>query len=105
MFVAMIIPILLKQQKCFELLEEISLIIRKDLPTIFQKSFLTTYIYLHLHETSDVIKKCLEFTADQTGYTVQKLLKADQKVCIQQNQNYNLDNFFNSQFVFTIFFS
>lgn len=82
MFVAMIIPIILNQQKCFDLLEQICLIIRKDLPTMIQKSFLTIYIYLHLHETPDVIKNCLDFTVEQTGYTIKKLLKVDHKVCI-----------------------
>lgn len=81
----MIIPMLVNHSKCFELLEEISLIIGKDFVTMIHKSFLTIYIYLNLHEKLDIVRKCLSFATEQTGYSLQKLLKFDQKVCFITN--------------------
>lgn len=76
----MMLPLLVQHGKCHELLKEICLIVGKDLSTLVYHSFLTVYIHLHLHEKPEVIAKCLEFMVEQTGSSVQNLLKYDQRV-------------------------
>lgn len=82
---AMLIPWLMKQDKCLDLIVEICEIIQKDMPSTLVSAFLPIYLHLHLHETEDIRKKAMEFVLQNADSSLFGLLKSDIKVIIKRD--------------------
>lgn len=76
----MLVPWTMKQDKCFELVEEICEIIQKDMATMLTNAFLPIYSHLNLYENEDIRNKGMEFLLQNAENTLYGLLKSDIKV-------------------------
>lgn len=85
--IAMLVPFVIKNEKCLQLIEEISDIVQKDLTSTIATSFLSIYTNLHLNETTDVSEKCIQFLMAKTDRSLNILLKSDIKVFHTLNSN------------------
>lgn len=77
---AMLVPWSIKQEKCFDLIVEISDIIQKDMPSTLGNAFLPIYLHLHLYESEDIRRKGMDFLLQSADSSLYGLLKSDIKV-------------------------
>lgn len=80
---AMLIPWLMKEDKCVDLIVEISEIVQKDLVSTLSDAFLPIYLHLYLHESEDTRKKAMDFVLQNVDNTLHGLLRQDVKVIIK----------------------
>lgn len=77
---AMLMPWLMKHEKCLDLIVEICEVIQKDMPTTLSNAFLPIYLHLNLHESEDTKLKGMDFVLSNVENSLYGLLKSDIKV-------------------------
>lgn len=85
--IAMLVPFVIKNEKCLQLIEEISDIVQKDLTSTIATSFPSIYTNLYLNETAEVSEECIKFLVRKTNRSLNILLKSDIKVFHTLNSN------------------
>ncbi|XP_031618116.1 serine/threonine-protein kinase ATR [Contarinia nasturtii] len=81
---ALLVPWYIKQEKCIDLIVEISEIIQKNVASTLNDSFLSIYLHLHLYENDDVREKAMEFVLHNTDNTLYELLRFDIKQTVAE---------------------
>lgn len=84
--IAMLVPFVIKYEKCLRLVEEICDIVQKDLASTIAVSFLSIYTNLYVNEATDVSEQCLQFLVQKTARSLNVLLKSDIKVISSSNR-------------------
>lgn len=88
--IAMLIPFVIKHEKCLPLIVEICDIVQKDLRSTISSSFLSIYTNLYVNEEADVSEKGMNFLVQKSNLPLKVLLRSDIKVIAHPSSNQSI---------------
>lgn len=65
--IALLVSWSMKQEKCFDLIVEISEILQKDMALTLEGAFFPIYLQLNLYDNNDIKKKGMDFLLSNVG--------------------------------------